>query len=137
MLLITLSTAMTAIDCFSERFARLTAIAAHMSAPFFCTHQSFLHINQTSVTAKSTRRFKTLLDISDLSSPSKSFPPANTIASYTGVFMYRFFTSRKKMVSSSSSVATLNYPMNFHVDVSVLALGMTSNRFTYHYFNFY
>ena len=135
-LLITLSTAMTAIDRFSERFARLTAIAAHMSTPFFCTHQSFLHNNQTSVTARSTKSFKTLLDISDISSLSKSFLPANTIASYTGRFLYRFFTSRRKMVSSLSSVATLNYPMNFRVYVSVLALGMTSNCFTDHLFNF-
>ena len=82
----TLSAAMTGSSCFNQRLARMISIAAPIVTPSFCMYQSSLHLNQTSVTAKSTNRFKVLLNNLGCPQPLRV---VRSIASCTGTLVYR------------------------------------------------
>ena len=80
--------------CFSQRFAKMTARDAPIAKPSFWTYHISLHLKWTWLTAMFNSLFMVFLAIDGGSSCSYSFLRAMSIASFSGTFVHKLFTSR-------------------------------------------
>ena len=102
-------------------FASVSASDTPIAKPSTGQNHLSLYLNQTSVKASSKSNFEVDHDISGAWSLEYKLLTAVSIASLTGPFLYRIFTSKETMLSPGTKLMDSSFLRALSVDASMLA----------------
>ena len=115
----------TPVSSFSNHFIQIfnsvTASDTRIAKPSSGQNHLSLYLNQTSAKASSKSIFEVDHDISGAWSLEYKLLTAVSIASITGPFSYRIFTSKETMLSSGTKLMDSSFLRALSVDASMLA----------------
>ena len=114
----------------------MTVRDAPIANPTFCTYHVSLHLKWTLLTAMYKRRSIVLLDKSGGSFWLYIFLSAMSMASLSETFVYRFFTSREKILSSESNLVFSIITLAASVLVPIFAPSILSKKICECFFQF-